>query len=155
MVIPLTPKTQQYRVPSIAEGMGEKPKPAKPSQPAVATRSKPAAAPAKAVAAAPQAAPKVQVASACPSEEQRHRNYASRMVEGIGLNPTDDLKLFASDGTPQPNLTHVMLAMSAFELGVLRASPDLVEGAIARAVARLKENTKAEMGRGAPASVER
>ncbi|WP_201830234.1 hypothetical protein [Microvirga zambiensis] len=155
MVIPLTSKTPQYRVPSIAEGMGEKPKPAKPSQPAVATRSKPAAAPAKAVAAAPQAAPKVQVASACPSEEQRHRNYASRMVEGIGLNPTDDLKLFASDGTPQPNLTHVMLAMSAFELGVLRASPDLVEGAIARAVARLKENTKAEMGRGAPASVER
>ena len=152
MVIPLTPKTPQYRVPSIAEGMGEKPKP---SQPSVAARSKPIAAPAKAAAPAPKSAPKVQVAAACPSEEQRHRNYAGRMVEGLGLGPSDDLKLFASDGTPQPNLTHVMLAMSAFELGVLRASPDLVEGAIARAVARLKENTKAEMGPSAPTSVER
>ena len=106
-------------------------------------------------APAPKSAQKVQVATACPSEEQRHRNYAGRMVEGLGLNPTDDLKLFSADGTPQPNLTHVMLAMAAFELGALRASPALVEGAIARAVAKLKENTKAEAGHGVPASVER
>jgi len=155
MVIPLAPKTPQYRVPSIAEGMGEKPKPEKPSRPPVAARSKPAAAAAVKAAAAPANAPKIQVAAACPSEEQRHRNYAGRMVEGLGLGPGDDLKLFAADGTPQPNLTHVMLAMSAFELGVLRASPDLVEGAIARAVARLKENTKAQAGQATPASVER
>jgi hypothetical protein len=45
--------------------------------------------------------------------------------------------------------------MAAFELGALRASPALVEGAIARAVAKLKENTKAEAGHGAPTSVER
>ena len=65
------------------------------------------------------------------------------MVDGIGLGPSDDLKLFADDGTPLPNLTHVMLAMSAFELGALRASPDLVEGAIERAIAKVQENAKA------------
>ena len=155
MVIPMAPKTPQYRVPSIAEGMGEKPKAAKPPQPSAAARRKPASEPAATAAPAPKTAPKVQVAAACPSEEQRHRNYAGRMVEGLGLNPTDDLKLFSADGTPQPNLTHVMLAMAAFELGALRASPALVEGAIARAVAKLKENTKAEAGHGVPTSVER
>ena len=155
MVIPMAPKTPQYRVPSIAEGMGEKPKATKQLQSSAAPRAKPPAVTAKAAAPAPKSAPKVQVAAACPSEEQRHRNYAGRMVEGLGLNPTDDLKLFSADGTPQPNLTHVMLAMAAFELGALRASPALVEGAIARAVAKLKENTKAEAGHGAPTSVER
>jgi hypothetical protein len=35
MVIPMGPKTPQYRVPSIAAGMGEKPKPAKPLEPLV------------------------------------------------------------------------------------------------------------------------
>lgn len=129
VVIPITPKTPQYRVPSIAEGMGEKPKASRP--PAVARR-KPVKEPAVTASAAPRPAPKVQVANACPSEEQRHRNYAGRMIEGLGLKPTDDLKLFAEDGTPQPNLTHVMLAMSAFELGVLRAGPDLVETAVQR-----------------------
>ena len=139
MVIPMAPKTPQFRAPSIAEGMGEKPK-AKPSPPRAAARRKPAKEPVATASAVPKPAPKVQAAAACPSEEQRHRNYASRMVAGLGLGPADDLKLFADDGTPQPNLTHVMLAMSAFELGALRASPDLVEGAIERAAARLKES---------------
>jgi hypothetical protein len=43
--------------------------------------------------------------------------------------------LFAPDGRPQPNLARVLLAMSAFELGYLRASVDLVEEAIERATA--------------------
>ncbi|MBM1170685.1 hypothetical protein [Microvirga arabica] len=143
MVIPMAPKTPQYRVPSIAAGMGEKPKPAKSLEPLVAARRKPVREPATTASAAPKPTPKVQVAAACPSEEQRHRNYAGRMVEGLGLGPSDDLKLFADDGTPLPNLTHVMLAMSAFELGALRASPDLVEGAIERAIAKVQENAKA------------
>jgi hypothetical protein len=133
MVIPMAPKTPQFRVPSIAAGMGETPKPAKPAQPLVAARPKPARQPATAASAAPKA----QVAAACPSEEQRHRNYAGRMVEGLGLGPADDLKLFAEDGTPQPNLVHVMLAMSAFELGALRPNPDLVEGAVRRMAERI------------------
>lgn len=141
MVIPMAPKTPQYRVPSIAEGLGERPKP---SLAQAVVRRKPVKEPAVTASAAPKPAPKVQVAAACPSEEQRHRNYAGRMVEGLGLKPTDDLKLFAEDGTPQPNLTHVMLAMSAFELGALRASPGLVEEAIERAAARLKERVKTD-----------
>ncbi|MBJ6127788.1 hypothetical protein [Microvirga splendida] len=153
MVIPMAPKTPQYRVPSIAAGMGEKPKPAKPL---VATRRKPAQKPA--IASKPAA--KVQVAMACPSEEQRHRNYAGRMVEGLGLGPSDDLRLFSEDGTPLPNLAHVMLAMSAFELGALRASPDLVEGAIERAVAKVQETAKAsaqkaEASQSGPQNIER
>jgi hypothetical protein len=159
MVIPMAPKTPQYRVPSIAAGLGEKPKPVKPPEPLVVARRKPAKEPAATASTAPKPAPRVQVAAACPSEEQRHRNYAGRMVEGLGLNPSDDLKLFAQDGTPLPNLVHVMLAMSAFELGALRASPDLVEGAIHRAVAKVQENAraaaqKAELSREAPKSVE-
>lgn len=137
MVIPMTSKTPQFRVPSIAAGMGEKPKPAKPPEPLVAARRKPVREPAATVSAAAKPASKVQVAAACPSEEQRHRNYAGRMVEGLSLGPGDDLKLFAEDGTPQPNLTHVMLAMSAFELGALRADPDLVEGAVRRMAERI------------------
>jgi hypothetical protein len=137
MVIPMTPKTPQFRVPSIAAGMGETPKPAKPQPPLVVARPKPARQPATTASTAPTPPPKVQVAAACPSEEQRHRNYAGRMVEGLGLGPADDLKLFAEDGTPQPNLIRVMLAMSAFELGALRANPDLVEGAVRRMAERI------------------
>ncbi|MBA1157887.1 hypothetical protein [Microvirga mediterraneensis] len=156
IVIPMAPRTPQYRVPSIAEGMGEKPKPS--SQPTALVRREPAKEPTTTTSAAPRPAPKVQVASACPSEEQRHRNYATRMVEGLGLGPSDDLKLFAPDGTPQPNLTHVMLAMSSFELGTLRASPDLVEEAIERAAARLKEGAeekKAHLSQVPPQHLER
>jgi hypothetical protein len=144
MVIPMASKTPQFRVPSIAAGLGEKPKPAKPPQAPVASRPKPARQPATTASTAPKPAPKVQVAAACPSEEQRHRNYAGRMVEGLGLGPADDLKLFAEDGTPQPNLIRVMLAMSAFELGALRANPDLVEGAVRRMAERVALARSAE-----------
>jgi hypothetical protein len=144
MVIPMASKTPQFRVPSIAAGLGEKPKSAKPPQAPVASRPKPARQPATTASTAPKPAPKVQVAAACPSEEQRHRNYAGRMVEGLGLGPADDLKLFAEDGTPQPNLIRVMLAMSAFELGALRANPDLVEGAVRRMAERVALARSAE-----------
>jgi hypothetical protein len=132
MVIPMAPKTPQYRVPSIAAGMGEKPKPSSSPQPLVVQRAKPSREP----AAAASTAPKPQVASACAPDEQRLNNYASRMVQGLGLGPKDDLKLFSADGKPLPNLPSVMLAMSAVELGALRASPDLVERAIQRVSAR-------------------
>ncbi len=139
LVIPMTPKTPQYRVPSIAEGMGEKPKPAARPQPLVAQRTKPKREPATTASAAP----KPQTASACAPDEQRLRNYASRMVQGLGIGPNDDLKLFTAEGRPLPNLAHIMLAMSGFELGMLRASPDLVQAAIARATAKLEASARA------------
>ena len=69
----------------------------------------------------------------CAPDEQRIQNYAGRMVQTLGLQPGDDLHLFEPDGRPLPNLARVLLAMSSFELGYLRASAELVHGAIARA----------------------
>jgi hypothetical protein len=70
---------------------------------------------------------------ACAPDEQRLRNYAAAMVQGLGVVPSADLKLFEDDGRPLGNLARVMLAMSSFELGTLRASAGLVAAAIARA----------------------
>ncbi len=55
------------------------------------------------------------------------------MVQSLGLQPGDDLNLFEPDGRPLPNLARVLLAMSSFELGYLRASAELVDAAIKRA----------------------
>ena len=68
----------------------------------------------------------------CTGDDVRIQAYAGRISASVGLKSGDDLDLFGPDGTPRPNLAPVMLAMSAVELGTLRASPDLVAGAIAR-----------------------
>jgi hypothetical protein len=68
----------------------------------------------------------------CSGDETRIQAYAARISGSVGLKPGDDLDLFGPDGTPRANLAPVMLAMSAVELGTLRAGPDLVAGAIAR-----------------------
>ncbi|MCJ2124676.1 hypothetical protein [Methylobacterium sp. J-077] len=68
----------------------------------------------------------------CTGDEVRIQAYAARISGSVGLKPGDDLDLFGPDGAPRPNLAPVMLAMSAVELGTLRAGPDLVEAAIAR-----------------------
>jgi hypothetical protein len=71
----------------------------------------------------------------CGNDEVRIRNYATRIAASVGLRIEDDLALFDAEGRPSPRLAPVMLAMSAVELGALRAGPDLVEAAIARLVA--------------------
>ena len=160
-VVPLRP-LPSFRVPDIAVGLGERrvttisaalaPAPRRrqptPASVAAATRAKdaPAARPLqlarpKRTAPAPpvqiaSATPKPAPAASCSLDEGRIRNYAARMVQGLDLGPGDDLKLFAPDGTPMPNLPRVMLAMSAVELGVLRASMELIEAAIGRAAPR-------------------
>ena len=68
----------------------------------------------------------------CTGDEVRIQAYAARISGSVGLKPGDDLDLFGPDGAPRANLAPVMLAMSAVELGTLRAGPDLVAGAIAR-----------------------
>jgi hypothetical protein len=135
VVIPLTrspsrvalARVPDYHVPDIAAGMGEKPKP--PPKAPLRTVAAPKPAPVPAVRTA-QAGPGPE--STCAPDEQRLRNYAARIVADLGLGPNDDLKLFAADGMPLPNLAPVMLAMSSVELGMLRASPDLVAGAVSR-----------------------
>lgn len=72
----------------------------------------------------------------CANDEVRIGNYAARIAGSVGLKSGDDLRLFAPDGTPQPNLAPVLLAMSAVELGTLHARPDLVAAAIARGPGR-------------------
>lgn len=143
MIIPVVSKTPEYRVPDIAVGMGEK-KPAKPPLISTSMRQKPVLQPKAAASAAPTMKPALAAnpeTAACAPDEQRLRNYAARMVDGLNLKPTDDLKLFTNDGTPLPNLTRVMLAMSSFELGALRASPDLVERAVQRAIVKTQGDT--------------
>jgi hypothetical protein len=98
--------------------------------------SAPAAAPPpRPLTLAPAAAPPPvpRAVFSCAPDEQRIQNYAGRMVQSLGLKPGDDLNLFEPDGRPLPNLARVLLAMSSFELGYLRASAELVQGAIARA----------------------
>ncbi|MCB8821162.1 hypothetical protein [Microvirga rosea] len=138
IVIPLKSapsRVPEYRVPDIAAGMGERGKPARKPEPLVrSVQQKP---PPQRAASAPQAAKPAAAApkaasTACAPDEQRLRNYAARMVADLGLGPTDDLKLFSPDGMPSANLPAIMLAMSAVELGMLRASPELVEAAVAR-----------------------
>jgi hypothetical protein len=68
----------------------------------------------------------------CGGDQARIENYAARIAGSVGLRPGDDLKLFAADGSPMPNLAPVMLAMSGVELGTLRAGPELVGAAIRR-----------------------
>ena len=68
----------------------------------------------------------------CSGDEARIQAYAARIAGSVGLRPGDDLDPFGPDGAPRPNLAPVMLAMSAVELGTLRAGPALVAAAIAR-----------------------
>ena len=68
----------------------------------------------------------------CSGDEVRIANYAARIAGSVGLKAGDDLRLFGPDGAPLPNLEPVLLAMSAVELGTMRASPALVLAAIAR-----------------------
>ena len=68
----------------------------------------------------------------CSGDTLRIDNYAARIAQSVGLKPGDDLKLFTPEGAPLPNLAPVLLAMSAVELGTMRAAPGLVEAAITR-----------------------
>ena len=85
-------------------------------------------------------------APSCTPDEHRIRNYAARIAAAVGLEAGDDLTLFDAEGRPLPNLHAVMLAMSGFELGLLRAGSDLVAGA----VERLAQRQMAEAAKAVP-----
>jgi hypothetical protein len=138
--VPLPP-LPTVRLPSIMAGVGAiknslttatAPRPALKRQPVPVA----AATPAVAAPAPTRPAPRP---SSCAPDEQRIQNYAGKMAGALGLQPNDDLKLFDAEGRALPNLSSVLLAMSAFELGYLRASADLVEAAIARLTPRPAE----------------
>jgi hypothetical protein len=142
------------RVPDIAAGPREGPRLAMSSAlpyRAVPPRSLAARAAPVRVAAAPAAAttdvPAPSPRLTCAPDEQRLRNYANRIVDGLGVGPDDDLKLFETDGAPTRALAPVLLAMSGFELGMLRARSDLVEGAVERQAARARALAAEEAAR--------
>ncbi|HEY8383124.1 MAG TPA: hypothetical protein VIL09_13330 [Microvirga sp.] len=143
-----------FRVPDIAAGLGERPQAsasaalpyratpqrpaARPAAPKAAPKAAPTTTGSLAAAPAPAPAPSPAPVVSCAPDEQRLRNYAGRLAEPLGLGPDDDLKLFEADGTPLPNLASVLASMSAFELGTLRADPDLIAGAVERQALRAR-----------------
>lgn len=120
------------------------PPPARPTRVAQAPSSAPALAiPTLLRAAEASAPPTPRSAPACAPDEQRINNYATRIAASIGMQPADDLKLFEANGRPLPALAPVLLGMSSFELGLVRASVDLVEGALERATTRWETDAAA------------
>ena len=145
--IPLRP-LPAFRVPEIAVGMGEKPAkiaplpaptPARPVAPKIAAPAASGALPRMVSLTTPLAAPAPKPVLACAPDEGRIRNYAARIASSVGLQPSDDLALFVAEARPLPRLAPVMLAMSGFELGLLRASADLVAGAVERVAQRQRD----------------
>jgi hypothetical protein len=90
------------------------------------------------VAPAPPVPPPPRPILSC-GDEERIRNYAGRIVDGLDLGPSDDLELFEPNGMPRPNLSRVLLSMSAVELGHLRAGIDLIAEAVERATVKAAE----------------
>jgi len=112
------------RAPAIAVGSGER----TPASSSIRNISLAALAPAPARGAKPEpSVPRI----ACTGEALRIRNYAAQIAAAAGVGPTDDLLLFASDGTANARLRAVMLAMAGVEIGPYGVSPSLVEQVIA------------------------
>ena len=159
----------EFRVPDIAVGIGETPghdrlcrararAPAPSADPGLGRRGD-AAKDARAARLRTRAAEErssvapVRVASAAPAasctpERARIRNYAARMVAGprprSGRRPQ---ALSRRTARRMPNLPHVMLAMSAVELGVLEGQHGAVEAAIGRAGAAVSRRSAATRSR--------
>ena len=137
--IPVRPAALPTRLAAAPAAAPAQPAPAR-SAPAALPRVQPASAqPAPAQPTAPPppaaAAPAPRPVLVC-GDEERIRNYAGRIVQGLDLGPTDDLQLFEPNGTPRPNLARVLVSMSAVELGHLRAGVDLIAEAVERATAK-------------------
>ncbi|KMO39245.1 hypothetical protein VQ02_10290 [Methylobacterium variabile] len=130
-------------LPTIATGIGETARPVAPAaiEPVRALdgarlAAEAAALPTLAVAPASALPPSLRPpAPLCGSDEVRIQNYAAHIAGSVGVKPGDDLGLFTPEGRATERLAPVLLAMSAVELGALRASPALVAAAIARAEA--------------------
>lgn len=75
----------------------------------------------------------VGTVSACGTDTGRIASYAQKAAAGIEIGPGGDLQLFASDGTPTPNLAVMMANMARVEIGPYDANPELIEAGIAQA----------------------
>ncbi len=76
--------------------------------------------------------------TSCMADGPRIAAYARHAMEGVALSQTGDLKLFAEDGSPTPNLARVMLNMAAVEIGPLSVQAALIDAGMAAAASRGK-----------------
>jgi hypothetical protein len=71
-----------------------------------------------------------QPVASCAGETLRLENYAVRATQGIARSPDEDLKLFATDGSPLPPLPRLLANMAAVEIGPYRADAKLIDAAV-------------------------
>jgi hypothetical protein len=129
-VITNHPSVVMMKAPEIAVGMGEssldhasRPRPLEPFAPlrlASLGLSEPL--------------PLPNTAANCALESQRIHNYAVRASDGLAASLDGDLHLFEPDGTPTPNLPHMLENMAKVEIGPLAARKTLIEAGVRQAI---------------------
>lgn len=77
--------------------------------------------------------PEPKAPTLCGGDVARIANYAAKLAEGVAEGPETDLRLFDSNGRPQPALARALLNMAGVEIGPLKARAGLIESAIAAA----------------------
>lgn len=85
--------------------------------------------------------------ASCTDDGPRIAAYARHAIEGVATGINDDLRLFAEDGSPAPNLARVMRNMASVEIGPLSVQARLIDAGIAALADRLRdEKTRQEAG---------
>jgi hypothetical protein len=108
--------------PTIAVGMGEPATPVRVEPLRLASLAMPAL-------ANPFLAPS-RPAVSCAGDSARLANYVAHAIAGVTDSADADLKLFDTDGTPQPALARFLTNMAAVEIGPYAADEKLVDAAI-------------------------
>jgi len=75
----------------------------------------------------------------CTDDGPRIAAYAHHAIEGVVTGINDDLRLFAEDGSPTPNLARVMRNMASVEIGPLSVQARLIDAGIAALADRLHD----------------
>jgi hypothetical protein len=78
----------------------------------------------------PTSPAQTQPVASCAGETLRLENYAVRAIQGIARSPDEDLRLFATDGSPWPALPRLLANMAAVEIGPYRADVKLIDAAV-------------------------
>ncbi|WP_020176959.1 hypothetical protein [Methyloferula stellata] len=75
----------------------------------------------------------------CTDDGPRIAAYAHHAIDGVVTGINDDLRLFAEDGSPTPNLARVMRNMASVEIGPLSVQARLIDAGIAALADRLHD----------------
>ena len=132
MSIVIDRRTRMIAAPEIAVGMGERAA-AGPSRPVTLASL-------DVLGTGARLAPLPPPAPSCAEDATRLRNYALRAVEGLDVDPNEDLELFMPDGSAGPRLAPMLRNMARVEIGPLGVGDE----AIAAAVAAIETRREAE-----------